>query len=162
MLVELSATMIAEQLPAERSVMDIVARRYNEAFRYRWDRIIDFLKLHYILSRREDNDFWIENRDPASIPDSLRDQLALWRFRSPGDHDFMSNNEVFPAASYQYVLYGMGFRTEFGSQAARFRDEAAARTHFAQVAEMKRNMAAKLPTNRMLMAQIREHGLQRI
>ena len=49
-LVELSAAMISEQLPANRGVMDIVAKRFNEKFRYRWDRIIDFLKLHYILT----------------------------------------------------------------------------------------------------------------
>lgn len=161
-LVELSATMIAEQLPAERGVMDIVARRYNEVFRYRWDRIIDFLKLHYILSKREDNRFWVDNRDPRSIPDSLKDQLALWAHRAPGDHDFTSNNEVFPAASYQYVLYGMGFKTDFRRQKARFRDEAGAKTLFAQAAEMKHKLAGKLPTNRALMSLIREHGLQRL
>ena len=52
-LVELSAAMIAEQLPANRKTMDLVAKRFNDKFLYRWDRIIDFLKLHYILSQRE-------------------------------------------------------------------------------------------------------------
>jgi hypothetical protein len=49
-LIELSAEMISAQLPATRETMDIVARRFNETTRYRWDRIIDFLKLHYILA----------------------------------------------------------------------------------------------------------------
>ena len=111
-LVEMSAQMIAEQLPATRGLMDIVARRFNQTFLYRWDKIIDFLKLHYILSQRDDSAFWRDNRDPATIPQSLQDLMQLWAHRAPGDLDFTSNNEVFPAASYQYVLYGMGFRSD--------------------------------------------------
>jgi len=68
-LVELSASMIAEQLPANRAVMDIVAKRFNDTFSYRWQRIIDFLKLHYMLSKREDSAFWRDNRDSHTIPD---------------------------------------------------------------------------------------------
>ena len=77
-LVELSAEMISEQLPATRETMDIVAKRFNEKFRYRWDRVIDFLKLHYVLTERRDSDFWMDNRD-AVVPDSLQEVLALWR-----------------------------------------------------------------------------------
>jgi len=106
-MVELSARMISEELPADRGIMDIVARRFNDRFRYRWARIIDFLKLHYVLSRREDSDYWRDNRSRASIPESLLELMALWRHRPPGRSDFPHVDEIFPAASYQYVLYGM-------------------------------------------------------
>ena len=59
-LVELSAKLIAEQMPANRGVMDIVARRFNEVSDYRWGRIIDFLKLHYVLTKRPEK-FWQDN-----------------------------------------------------------------------------------------------------
>ena len=55
MLVELSAKLIAEQMPANREVMDIVAARFNDVTHYRWGRIIDFLKLHYVLTKRTDS-----------------------------------------------------------------------------------------------------------
>ena len=42
-MIELAATAISEQLPANRECMDIVAKSYNERFSYNWDRIIDFL-----------------------------------------------------------------------------------------------------------------------
>ena len=71
-LVELSASMIAEQLPQNRKVMDIVSKRFNEKFLYRWDTIIDFLKLHYVLTKREDSDYWRDNANKNSTPDSLR------------------------------------------------------------------------------------------
>src|SRR6202022_2865578 len=93
---ELSADMISTMMPAPRETMDIVARRFNQTTQYRWDRIIDFLKLHYILSQRTDSKFWIDNRDRTSIPESLQEQMELWRYRAPGDQDFSSNNEMFP------------------------------------------------------------------
>ncbi len=109
-LVELSAQRLCDELPMSRASMDAVARRFNDDFGYRWSRVIDFLKLHYLLSQRDDSEYWRAHRDPASWPASLRELLPMWRLRPPARHDFGRIDEVFPAASYQYVLYGMGFR----------------------------------------------------
>jgi tryptophan 7-halogenase len=76
-LIELSAKLIAEQLPACREVMDIVADRFNEVTTYRWGRIIDFLKMHYSLTQRGDSAFWRDNCDPATIPERLQKLLRL-------------------------------------------------------------------------------------
>ena len=112
-LVELSAKLIAEQMPANREVMDIVAKRFNDVTMYRWGRIIDFLKLHYVLTQRTDTAFWRDNVDPATVPDRLKELLELWKYHPPWFFDeFDRLEEVFPAASYQYVLYGMGFQSE--------------------------------------------------
>lgn len=161
-LVELSASMIAEQLPMCRAVMDITAKRFNETFLYRWARIIDFLKLHYILSKRTDNAFWIDNRDPQTIPQSLLDLITLWRYQAPWDHDFSSNNEVFPAASYQYVLYGMGFETDMQFSKHIVVDEVLARE---QIVKNQKNIdyaVNTLPKHRDLLNKIRAYGLQKI
>ena len=159
-LVELSASMIAEQLPARRDVMDIVANRFNETFLYRWDRIIDFLKLHYILSKRTDNTFWDDNRDSATIPESLQGLMNLWRYRSPGDLDFTSNNEVFPAASYQYVLYGMGFRSDFSFSQHQMTEAKLADELFSKNSLSVQRAAQRLPNNRTLINKILAHGFQ--
>ncbi|MGH8188318.1 MAG: tryptophan 7-halogenase, partial [Steroidobacteraceae bacterium] len=53
-LIEMSAKLLSEQMPACREVMDIVAARFNDVTTYRWGRIIDFLKLHYVLTQRTD------------------------------------------------------------------------------------------------------------
>ena len=161
-LVEMSATMIAEQLPACRDVMDITAKRFNETFLYRWDRIIDFLKLHYLLSRRSDNRFWQDNCDPDTVPESLRELLALWRYHPPGNHDFTSNNEVFPAASYQYVLYGMGFCTDVEAIASSLTRRKQAQSQFLQNVKATEQVCAHLPKHRDLISKIHQHGFQRI
>ena len=160
-LIELSAEMISAMMPATRETMDIVARRFNETTHYRWDRIIEFLKLHYILSQRTDSKFWNDNRDPATIPHSLQEQIELWRHRAPGDQDFSSNSEMFPAASYQYVLFGMGFRMDVGNLPLQRGMDNAQRA-FTQNAALKAKWTQVLPKNRDLINKIKAHGLQKI
>ncbi|WP_394388755.1 tryptophan halogenase family protein [Shewanella woodyi] len=161
-LVELSAQMISEQLPANREVMDIVAKRFNQTFNYRWERIIDFLKLHYILSRRCDSDFWKDNRDPKTIPQSLQDLMKVWQHRAPADMDFTSNNEVFPAASYQYVLYGMGFDTDYSVTPHLLNDWQYAHRQFAKNQHLIERATAQLPSNRELINKIKQYGFSQI
>lgn len=158
-LAELSAQMISEQLPATRETMPIVAKRFNEKFRYRWERVIDFLKLHYVLTERRDSEFWIDNCDEDSVPDSLKEALALWRHRVPWHSDFAQVDEVFSSASYQYVLYGMGFRTEANMTGRRPSDKDEADRLFEEVVKRKKQLIAGLPANRELIDQIREFGL---
>ncbi|MGH6613688.1 tryptophan halogenase family protein [Sphingomonas sp.] len=161
-LIELSADFIAETMPATRSGMDIVARRFNDMTRYRFDRVVEFLKLHYVLTERDDTAFWRDNRDPATIPQSLQDQLELWRYAPPGEQDFSSAHEMFPAASYQYVLYGMGFKMDPRFQARGVRDPNAAQDAFDRTATMKRKLAGMLPTNRQLLTKLGDYRFQTI
>jgi len=159
-LIELSADYVATAMPATRSGMDIVARRFNDMTRYRWDRIIEFLKLHYMLSERDDSGFWRDNRDPATIPQPLLDQLELWRYTAPGEHDFASAHEMFPAASYQYVLYGMGFRMDPQFAARALLDPDGARDAFHRAEMTKRKLGGMMPTNRQLLGKLAQYRLQ--
>ena len=152
-LVELSASMIRDDLPANRAVMDIVGNRFNERFRYRWDRIIEFLKLHYVLSQRDDTDYWRDHRNPATQPERLRELLDVWRYRAPSRLDFFQTEEIFPAASYQYLLYGMGFETEFEShRRPNERDDVVVK-HLEENARLTEKLVRGLPGNRELLAQ---------
>ena len=156
-LVELAARMICEELPANRDIMRIVEKRYNDKFLYRWDRIIDFLKLHYALSKRRDSEYWIDNRRNDSIPDSLRNLLELWRFQVPGRNDFPQIDEVFSAASHQYVLYGMGFETEIRPSARYSENEEKAAALFAENSKTANKVVANLKSNRDLLNTIERH-----
>ena len=161
-LVELSAKFIAEQLPVCREVMDLIAARFNATTHYRWGRIIDFLKLHYVLSRRTDSAFWRDNRLPETIPPRLQDLLLLWSHQSPWFHDeFDRVEEVFPAASYQYVLYGMGFRTHV-DPASLAGDARLAERAMRENVQQTERLRAGLPRHRDLIRKIVEHGLQAV
>lgn len=149
MLVELSARFISENLPADRHTMAIMEKRFNQAMAYRWQRIIDFLKLHYMLNDRPEP-YWKAHRDPASIPDSLKEDLAVWATRGPQTADFDSALELFPAASYQYVLYGMGFRPDFSSQAWLYDQQRLAQQVFTRNQQLTRQLLDSLPSHRDL------------
>jgi len=160
-LVELSAKLIAEQMPANRGVMDIVATRFNDVNHYRWGRIIDFLKLHYVLTRRPEK-FWQDNTDPSSVPDRLKNLLHLWKYQPPWFFDeFDRIEEVFPAASYQYVLYGMGFRSEVPA-GDNNGTHSMATSYMNENVAMTRKLRTQLPKNRDLVKKIYEYGLQPI
>lgn len=160
-LVEFSASFLCEQFPATRAMMDTVARRFNDACRYRWGRIIDFLKLHYVLSRRDDSDFWRDHRRAQTVPERLQELLELWRAVPPSRHDFERHDEPFPSASWQYVLYGMGFRPDHaGAEAAASLQRAEA--CFEDAARLTGRMLAALPSHRELIDHVRQHGMHRI
>jgi tryptophan 7-halogenase len=161
-LVELSAKLIAEQMPACREVMDIIARRFNEVTLYRFGRIVDFLKLHYVLTQRTDTAFWRDNVDPATVPERLKDVLTLWKYQSPWYFDEMDRlEEVFPAASYQYVLYGMGFKTEVA--AGDTADTALAAARLVRDNERQtQELQMRLPKNRELLGKVYQYGFQSV
>jgi len=161
-LVELSAAMLADEMPRTREAMDIAARRFNDSFTYRWERVIDFLKLHYVLTKRTDSAFWRDNGRAESIPERLSEQLTLWRHQPPSRYDFNRVEEVFPSASYQYVLYGMGFRPEQSVTTKRSDDADRADGYFREAAALTGKMLAALPTNRELLGHISRNGLHRI
>jgi tryptophan 7-halogenase len=142
-LIELSLKALIDNFPARRDVMDIHAARFNEMFRYRWDRIVDFLKLHYVLSHRQEP-YWQAQRAPENVPVRVAEQLALWRDQPPSLWDFPRVDELFSAASQQYVLYGMGFSAPSGIKA----QSQSAAVRLAEVRERTRALTAALPTNR--------------
>ncbi len=160
-LIELSAAMISSELPATREIMDIIAKRFNERFRYRWDRIIDFLKMHYVLSQRTDSDFWLDNRSIETTPPHLLELLELWKYQPPSRSDLFQIEEIFPSASYQYVLYGMGFEPERQPQ-RRSDDTKLAIKFFGESSMMTDKFLAGLPSNRELLNHVKKYGLQKI
>ncbi len=151
-LIELSLDALTANFPATRGAMDIHARRFNALFRYRWDRIVEFLKLHYVPSTRTEP-YWRAHRDPASIPGRLTELLELWRHQPPSTADFPMVDEIFPAASHQFVLYGMGFPAPPPGAIAI--DATAVTRGIAQTAQRGRALAASLPTNRAYLDALR-------
>lgn len=149
-MLELSAEMLSENLPAVRAAIPLEARRFNKLFLYRWERIIEFLKFHYVLSKRQ-GAYWEDNRRAETIPERLRDYLESWAHRPPGPHDFEHASEVFPLSSYLYVAFGMGMMTKC-HPTLRPRVQEALLREMQTIARKQRAFASDLPTNRALLA----------
>jgi len=152
-LIEKSAEWLSEQLPRSPSARSVLAKRFNHLTLQRWQEIIDFLKLHYLLSQRSGSEYWQEHQNPDSIPESLQESLSLWRSQVPGLYESNQRFELFSSASKQYVLYGMGFNTaqqpldqKEASLIKRLQNETLYNTE---------KLLSALPSNRQFLAKLR-------
>ncbi len=158
-LIETAAYLIAHLLPSDGD-MTRIAPLFNELMHARFERIYDFIKMHYCLSQRRDSKFWIDNTDAASIPDSLKDRLAMWRCRPPHRLDFVTDLEMFMPPSWQYILYGMEFETDLKPSAAMYPRVDEARREFETIRTVAAHALNDLPDHRALVEEICAHGLQ--
>ena len=163
-LVELSAQMLAEQFPVDRETMNIVANKFNQKFTYRWQQIIDFLKLHYVLTTRKDSDYWLDNCRTESIPESLQQSLQLWKTQVPWHFDTPHIDEMFPSASFQFILYGMGFETNVNCLLERTNTQMKSQAEALMRENQKQitKLLGVLPDNRDLLNKVAKFGFQKI
>ena len=148
-LIEIATYMLAHLLPMDGEFARAAAH-FNTMMSERYRRIIDFLKLHYCLTQRRDSAFWTDNADPASIPETLSDRLAEWRHRAPHRLDFVTDLEMFMPASWQFILYGMEFRTDLSAQRAIYPRTAEARREFEMLRAISPHAIRDLPAHRAL------------
>ncbi|MDI7774946.1 tryptophan 7-halogenase [Asticcacaulis sp. EMRT-3] len=92
------------QLLPDRHCAAANTARYNRIFASEYERIRDFLLLHYTQTERDDSDFWRYCR-ALPKPDSLSERIEL--FRAYGRIQ-PEDNELFPVQSWQYVMAGQG------------------------------------------------------
>ena len=151
-LIEAGAYLVSCLFPADGD-MAATAKLFNSQMRQRFENVTDFIKLHYCLTQRTDTAFWRDNCDAASIPERLRDKLALWRCRPPHRLDFIADLEMYPPSSWQYVLYGMEFATDLSGNRAAYPRMADAQQEFAAIREMGERALKDLPRHRALVAQ---------
>ena len=151
-LIEAAVGMIAELFP-HHGPADAPARQFNRLMSARFENIVKFLKLHYCLSQRPEP-FWRENADPATIPEELQELLAQWRYRPPGRFDFILDVESFAFFNYQYILYGMDFRTDLSAGRSDFPKVAAAQRLFDRIKAFGEKAARDLPAHRELISEL--------
>jgi len=146
---EVAAAMVANLFPWGGD-FETSARQFNHIMRRRYERTLDFIKLHYSLSQRRDSAFWRDNADPSTSRDSLHELLDRWRFRPPTEMDIDTNIDIFTEPSWQYVLYGMGWKTDLSAKAGAYRYHDDARAAFADVRRQADYAIRTLPSNREL------------
>jgi len=152
-LIETAAYLIGYLFPFNGDTAP-VARVFNDLMRQRYQRIFDFVKMHYCLTQRTDTPFWIDNADPRSVPESLRERLAMWRCRPPHRMDFITDIEMYPPSSWQYVLYGMEYATDLGAGRAAYPRFEDAKREFATIRQVSQHALADLPPHRALVEQL--------
>ncbi len=152
-MISLATEMLADTLPINGEAMAPAARAFNRALTERFDLAVDFLKLHYALSRRDDHPFWTDNARRESWSARLTDLVDLWRTRPPTSFDFTSTLDTFPPSSYKYVLYGMGVRTDMTGRGDEYPHADQARREFERIRQLAERAVEVLPDHRALLEQ---------
>jgi tryptophan halogenase len=78
-LIQVAVTTLLELFP-HQGCAQADQDEYNRVMDLEFERIRDFLVLHYHANQRDDAPFWIERRE-GPIPDSLAYKMALFRER---------------------------------------------------------------------------------
>ena len=101
-LIQSGIVKLLELFPRE-GFNQVLADKYNALLAFEFDRIRDFLVLHYHANERAEP-FWKECREMA-IPEELQAKLDL--FRDSG-HVFREGEEMFAEISWTEVMIGQG------------------------------------------------------
>jgi tryptophan halogenase len=132
-LSDLAAVLLTEYFP-DQGDRDTLAFRYNRIMSNRFFEVLDFINMHYCLTRRTDTEFWRDVRKPGRINDRLAAKLDYWRQKpvaqvdfedqylpgqptspAPGDGDTrppVDTGKLFTRSSHEAVMYGMDFLRE--------------------------------------------------
>ena len=102
-LIQSGISKLLELFPSQ-GISEVLVDRYNDQLAFEFDRIRDFLVLHYNTTERDDTPFWKQCRD-MSIPPELQANIDL--FRDSGRF-FRNANEMFAEISWIQVMVGQG------------------------------------------------------
>lgn len=136
------------------------AREFNRRMDTTYADIIDFVKMHYALTKRTDSAFWRDNADPNTWPDSLREKLESWKYRVPGLHEFSGFPQVFGLTNYLQVLYGMEYVPDLSGQEARYGLMQEARAQMTRAQAGVQGGIQVMPKHRALIDQIYSSGFR--
>ncbi len=153
-VVQMSIRWFLDNFP-DRACSPPLRDSYNALIEELYRDIRDFIVMHYLLSNREDTEFWRAARHDLVMPEPLREKLALWRHKLPSAPDCPNQLSLFTEWSYIYVLYGKDYfdGVTFPIEDALADDDF---DKFTQWLDQRRaNLLASAPDHRELLDQLR-------
>jgi tryptophan halogenase len=122
--------------------------QYNAMTQWEYERIRDFLILHYKATRRRDSAFWDHCRT-MEVPESLQQRMAL--FESNG-RIVRDGEELFAEVSWLQVMIGQGLRPRAQHPLADLLPEAEVAGYLANVERVIARCVQAMPTHAQYIA----------
>lgn len=127
-----AATILAEYFPYKDEDLEPLSYRFNRLISNRYNEILDFINMHYCLTKRTDTAFWREVQKTEHINDRLQAKLEFWKIKEPSGLDFVDQSfmgfnpngvnydgidsrpavdtgRIWHYESYRTLLYGMHY-----------------------------------------------------
>ena len=122
---------------------------YNRLSRFEYERIRDFIILHYHLNQRDDSEFWRHCRE-MSIPDTLAAKIQLYRRNG---RIVREGAELFAEVGWLQVMHGQGLKAEGYHPLADLVDEQETHAYLQSVREVIGNCVAVMPDHAAYIAE---------
>ncbi len=106
-LIQSGISRLVSMFPDQRFDEALITE-YNRQSRFEFERIRDFLILHYHANERDDHEFWTECRE-MRVPDALTAKIEL--FRSAG-RIYREHEELFTETGWMQVMLGQRMTPE--------------------------------------------------
>jgi tryptophan halogenase len=140
-------TMLLTLFP-DRQFRSAEIERYNKIIGMEYERVRDFLVLHYSSTERSE-EMWRYCREVAK-PDSLEERIEL--FRSHG-RILREDFELFPAQSWLYVLVGQNIMPESDDPLVDLLEAKAVNENLANIRDVVRQCVQAMPMHENFVAQ---------
>ena len=152
-LVEMGLKLLLDNLTLE-GIQEACIRNFNLLMGEHYNRVRDFIVLHYCLTNREDTAFWRANKYNTALPDSLKHNLDLWKHRLPSSWDDGSTGNFFNHNTYLCIMGGMGklpcIDTAYGGYVAAERIHA----RLKQISERSAQDVQRAPSHRAYLQEV--------
>ncbi len=148
--VEISLNRLA-MIFSRRGDFGYMSRQFNRYMTEWFELVFDFIKLHYCVNRRNDSEFWIDNRNPETISDRLNQQLEMWKTRPTNQTDLGQGRPTFGHASYHQILFGLDYLPDLSGDEFSYPHGKFAETRSSQIAERANRELQSLPSHRDLL-----------
>ena len=122
---------------------------YNRQARFEFERIRDFIILHYHLNQRTDSPFWIACRE-MDVPPALKAKMALWQTHG---RIVRENNELFAEVAWMQVMLGQNLMPQGYHPMVDALDESAIRDYLQGVRDLIGRCADVMPDHADYIAQ---------
>ena len=104
-LIQIGVTRLMQLFPFS-GITQALINRYNDQSRSEYERIRDFIVLHYKVTERDDTPFWRDCRD-LEIPDTLTERIELFKESAMA---YQAPDEMFRVESWMQVMLGQRLR----------------------------------------------------
>ncbi|GGZ36015.1 tryptophan halogenase family protein [Asticcacaulis endophyticus] len=140
-LVQMAITFLLRLLPRDRVIDQTLEDEFNRLIDVEYERVRDFLILHYHANTRTDAPMWQYCRD-MDIPDSLRDKIARFKHRG---YIHAYADGLFAPPSWQAVFFGQDITPERYDALAEAMDREALMTRMTDLRTLIREGVATMP-----------------
>ena len=133
----------------QQGFSEIEIAEYNRQSRFEYERIRDFIILHYKANQRDDSAFW-KMCAAMPVPDTLAQKIALFEERG---RVVRSDNELFAEEGWLQVLYGQNLQPQHYNPLVDLVSEADIAQHLNTISEVIGKCVAVMPSHAAYIAQ---------